>query len=137
VFLSAEDAAALAAVKGVAPHEFEKMFCRWVLWTDADGKPVQRLSLRERTSSAGGRLSEDCVFWHGGCTVYEARPLQCRTYPFWSEVLASEKAWRETARSCPGIGQGAWHSLEEIESLLAQEREQRIITRAPYALRAN
>ena len=141
--------AVLAAAKGVAPREFEKMYCRWVSWPDDDGRLVQRLSLRERTSSAGGQPSEDCIFWRDGCAVYEARPFQCRSYPFWRELLASKKAWREAARSCPGIGRDAGHSgeprsdeshsdesrsdelhsMEEIEGILAEERAQRIVTR--------
>jgi Fe-S-cluster containining protein len=47
----------------------------------------------------------DCVFYRRGegCTVYEARPRQCRTYPFWPEVVKSQKSWRAEAKSCPGI----------------------------------
>jgi Fe-S-cluster containining protein len=131
VFLSGEDVAGLAAAKGVTPDEFGKMYCRWVLWADGKGGTIEqeRLSLRERTVGTGPQKSEDCVFWRDGCTVYEARPLQCRTYPFWSELLASEEVWRETAEGCPGIGGGAWHSRAEIEGVLAREQAQKIITR--------
>ena len=49
----------------------------------------------------------DCVFLESGkCSVYQARPIQCRTYPFWEEILKSEKAWNEEAAYCPGIGKG-------------------------------
>jgi Fe-S-cluster containining protein len=133
VFLSEEDVAGLAAVKGVTANEFSKMYCRWVLWSDGKSGAAERLSLRERTSGTGDACSEDCIFWRDGCTVYAARPLQCRTYPFWSELLVSAEAWRAAAKDCPGIGSGARHPRAEIDGILAQERAQRLIMR-PYAL---
>lgn len=59
----------------------------------------------------------DCVFWDrdGGCTVYEARPDQCRTWPFWPHNLQSERSWRQAGRHCPGIDQGEFFPLEAIE----------------------
>ncbi|RME70211.1 MAG: YkgJ family cysteine cluster protein, partial [Planctomycetota bacterium] len=47
----------------------------------------------------------DCIFYRRGegCTVYPARPRQCRTFPFWPEILRSEANWRRAARHCPGI----------------------------------
>jgi len=49
------------------------------------------------------------------CTVYQSRPIQCRTWPFWSSNLKSKKAWRETCEICPGAGKGRLYSLEQIE----------------------
>lgn len=60
----------------------------------------------------------DCVFFCGQtrrCTVYEARPRQCRTWPFWHSNLKSEETWAETCESCPGSGTGRLYQLEEIE----------------------
>ena len=36
-----------------------------------------------------------CTFLtrEGGCGVYEARPVQCRAYPFWPRVLKSPETW--------------------------------------------
>lgn len=46
----------------------------------------------------------DCVFLkEGQCSVYGARPRQCRTFPFWKENLESKKAWQECAAKCEGI----------------------------------
>jgi Fe-S-cluster containining protein len=49
-----------------------------------------------------------CIFLDadGQCRVYSVRPLQCRTYPFWPEIVASAAAWRREARRCEGINQG-------------------------------
>lgn len=60
----------------------------------------------------------DCVYLDGTrCGVYEARPVQCRTWPFWPENLRP-KTWREVAAFCPGIGKGPLHSSESIRELV-------------------
>jgi Fe-S-cluster containining protein len=62
---------------------------------------------------------KDCGFLQGKrCTVYEARPTQCRTWPFWAENM-SAKAWNdEVAASCAGVGKGRLWSAEEISELV-------------------
>ena len=69
------------------------------------------MTLREREDGA-------CVFYdpNQGCTVYDLRPRQCRTYPFWHANVKSSRTWEAAARGCPGIGQGDQHSAEEIEA---------------------
>ena len=60
----------------------------------------------------------DCVFIDGEkpkCTVYEQRPRQCRTWPFWDSNLRSPETWVETCEACPGSGQGKLYQLEQIE----------------------
>ena len=59
----------------------------------------------------------DCIFWDDGCTVYEARPPQCRTFPFWPEQLASRRAWEKAAEECRGIGRGRLYEAEEARRL--------------------
>lgn len=45
-----------------------------------------------------------CIFLDGTrCRVHEAKPTQCRTWPFWPELLASPEAYREEVQDfCPG-----------------------------------
>jgi uncharacterized protein len=65
------------------------------------------------------KANGDCVFLNGKmCGIYEERPTQCRTFPFWPETLRSETRWKETARDCEGIGQGKLYSKEEIMAIL-------------------
>jgi hypothetical protein len=68
--------------------------------------------------------SSDCIFLDGGrCTVYAARPGQCRTYPFWRENM-NRKAWNgEVKRECEGVGRGRVWSPQEIELRLDDERK--------------
>ena len=52
------------------------------------------------------------------CTVYEARPSQCGTFPFWPENLKSRADWDELGTFCPGIGQGDLIPLHAIREQL-------------------
>jgi hypothetical protein len=62
----------------------------------------------------------DCVFLQNcKCIIYEVRPRQCRTFPWWKENLVSEKIWEETAASCEGISpNGRLTSFETIQKQL-------------------
>ena len=47
--------------------------------------------------------SYECVFYDrdsNGCTIYDARPLQCRTFPFWDYYKTRVN---ELKLECPGI----------------------------------
>jgi Fe-S-cluster containining protein len=116
VFLRKNDTEMLVSALKTRYTDFVKHYCRWV--PNAAGG--EQLSLREKANY-------DCVFWSRGCAVYEARPLQCRTYPFWESMLASRNAWE--AMSCPGMGRGNLHSMEEIDLFLDQQRAEPIIER--------
>ena len=75
-----------------------------------------RVSLREHANG-------DCTFFdpeNRTCTIYEARPTQCRTWPFWNSNLQSPESWREVKRTCPGAGQGEFYSLEEVQRRAAE-----------------
>jgi Fe-S-cluster containining protein len=68
----------------------------------------------------------DCVFFDSQkrkCSVYEARPMQCRTWPFWESNIKSEKAWQRTCAACPGSGQG---TLVPVEKVLEQSAAMRL-----------
>ncbi|MCF6309637.1 MAG: YkgJ family cysteine cluster protein [Sulfurimonas sp.] len=47
--------------------------------------------------------SYECVFYDresNGCTIYEARPLQCKTFPFWDYYKIKVN---ELKLECPGV----------------------------------
>ncbi len=107
VFLSPADLARMSAFLGVDGTEFRRSYCRQVSFG-----PASRVSLTEKPNL-------DCVFWEaGGCAVYEARPLQCRSFPFWSSQLGSRADWKECGQRCPGVGKGRLHGRAEIEHWL-------------------
>ncbi|GIW92342.1 MAG: zinc/iron-chelating domain-containing protein [Pirellulaceae bacterium] len=102
VWVNDREIEALAALLEMSVEEFERLYVRRV---------GIRKSLREFPNG-------DCVFFDSQtrrCTVYEQRPRQCRTWPFWDSNLRSPEAWRRTCEVCPGSGQGRLYSLEEIE----------------------
>jgi len=72
----------------------------------------------------------DCIFFdeEKGCRVYGARPIQCRTWPFWPENL-KKWSWRcEVEELCPGVGKGPLHHLKDINRCLAQLRAAPLLT---------
>lgn len=52
------------------------------------------------------------------CRIYAVRPNQCRTYPFWPEVVTHRSTWQAEARHCEGIGRGNVVPLARIEAAL-------------------
>jgi Fe-S-cluster containining protein len=76
------------------------------------------LLLKERSDGS-------CVFLDkkDKCTVYPVRPAQCRTYPFWDEVLANDFTWLLEKGVCPGIDQCKLYSPEEIDALRKNDGE--------------
>ena len=96
---------------------FLKKYCRVI-----DGK----ISLKERRTPQG---LYDCVFLKEidietdgkpgkkrVCSVYDVRPLQCRTWPFWDGLLSEPEAWKAAKKTCPGLDRGRVFDREQIEA---------------------
>lgn len=96
--------------------EIEKLAERMEMDVDAfERKFVRQVGVRK---SLVEYPDGDCIFLDPdsrGCTVYEDRPIQCRTWPFWNSNLSSRREWKETCRVCPGSGTGRLYTFEEIE----------------------
>ena len=56
------------------------------------------------------------------CSIHPAKPTQCRTFPFWPELVENRKEWNKTACYCPGIGKGP---LIQIGTAMEMAEEQR------------
>ena len=107
VWVSEEEIAKLAERLNLDVPTFERRYVRQV---------GRRKSLIEYD---GG----DCCFLvDRKCTVYEDRPIQCKTWPFWESNLRSRAAWNRTCEVCPGAGQGELVPLEQIEFQKNQRR---------------
>lgn len=62
----------------------------------------------------------DCIFLDPdtrGCSLYQARPRQCRSWPFWDSNLNSPRAWANAAAGCPGCNHGRLYELSEIKQI--------------------
>lgn len=66
-----------------------------------------------------------CVFLDQKmCSVHQAKPVQCRTWPFWQETLASEQAYQELVRDlCPGSLAGPRVPADEIRRQMDETEE--------------
>jgi len=110
VFLSESDLARLLLATGLARGDFIDKYCKKVSVNGA-----VELSLIEKPNF-------DCIFWNdGGCSVYEHRPYQCRSFPFWSENVSSKVRWQALRSYCPGIDRGALHGKAEIDEWMSRK----------------
>ncbi len=108
VFLTRDDRKNMAEHLKLTLREFTKQYC--------DQKSGV-YHLKEESNRT------DCVFLKdkNRCGVYQARPIQCRTWPFWPEVM-NAKTWNKEVKAfCPGIGKGKLHTAEEIQKTLNEQ----------------
>ena len=90
VWITDEEIAAAATLLNISVELFKRKYTR---------KRDNRYCLTEKKSQ-----NNDCVFLkEKKCLIYEARPEQCRTFPWWPENLKSEESWKCAAESCEGI----------------------------------
>lgn len=117
VWFNDDEGRAIARLLGVDEATFRRTHAR---------REPGGWSLRERKTSHG----YDCVFLDresvpgkAVCSIYHARPGQCRTWPFWPENIHSPKSWESVKRNtpCPGMGSG---TLVPVEAIRIQ-RDQR------------
>jgi len=70
------------------------------------------------------RKNGDCIFLHNKkCSIYTARPIQCRTWPFWNENM-NAKTWNnDISINCPGIGKGRKIKYNKIKKFLEEDNK--------------
>ena len=109
VYLTEGDITRLAAFLGMSAAAFER---RYVYRT----KNLRRLRVPRHAQ---------CSFLNtGGCSVHAAKPLQCRTFPFWPELVDDKREWLKTARWCPGIGKGPLVNIQTARDIAQTVRDQ-------------
>ena len=111
VWFEEKEGLAMAEKLQITEARFYKIFAR---------KVGGRWSLKERMTPHG----LDCVFLDREtspgkalCRVYGARPVQCRTWPFWPENLESPEAWQRAGADCPGLNKGGIIPVTQIRIL--------------------
>lgn len=95
MWLGADELEGLARARGTTAAAFAVRFVRRAV-DPRDGR--ERLALSEDRRGACALL-DGCAH----CTVYAARPRQCREFPFWPRALADEEAFERARAVCPGI----------------------------------
>ena len=103
VEISDQDVVRMAQHIGVEEHVFRQKYTRG-----------NKKSLELEELETGPCVMLDA---NDRCSVYEVRPLQCRTYPFWDEVIANDFTWLLERDFCPGIDKGQRFSPEEIDNI--------------------
>ena len=111
VYLNDREVVAMARHLGLLPMEFRRRY------TFVDEYGWTQVVLDDR-----------CVFLDpetNRCGVYPVRPTQCRTFPFWRDLVVNG-AWSDEACAlCEGIGRGPLHQIEDVVPLMQEmEREQ-------------
>ncbi|MDX2266672.1 MAG: YkgJ family cysteine cluster protein [Bryobacter sp.] len=108
VYLTEENILAAASYLGMPAADFEAAYVYRTRHTRRLRKP---------------RDGRQCFFLENKrCQIHPAKPTQCRLFPFWPELVAEPKAWRRTAKFCPGIGTGR---LVQIGTALERAEEMR------------
>jgi Fe-S-cluster containining protein len=83
------------------PHAFREIYVR---------------TLRDGTASLREKVNGNCIFFKNKkeCMIYDLRPRQCRTWPFWRNVIRSPESWEKEAKCCKGMNRGPVYSREVI-----------------------
>ena len=90
IHVSASEIESIADFLGLDPQEFTKIYLY---------KHGYRYSIKERKIGE----SYECAFYNresNGCAIYETRPQQCRTFPFWDYFKTRVD---ELKLECPGV----------------------------------
>jgi Fe-S-cluster containining protein len=107
VYLTEADLLRVAKFVGMTATAFEKRYVYRTKYQMRFRKPRDR----------------QCPFLDDyGCSIHPAKPTQCRTFPFWPEIVESRESWLEIGRYCPGIGKGP---LIQIGTAMEIAEEQR------------
>ncbi len=128
VYVTASDRKRMAALRGISTREFTRDFClkEEGLYRLRDGEPisVHGATPKKTDQTTQPSLAKPCVFLENKrCSVYAARPAQCRTWPFWPETMTA-KAWKkDVAKFCPGVGKGRVWPREEIEAMVKEQTD--------------
>ena len=114
VYITESDLVRIAAFLKLSAAEFERRFVY---------RTRHLLRLRMPKHSQCHFLRED------GCSIHPVKPVQCRIFPFWPELMDDKRKWKKTARYCPGIGKG---ELVQIEKARRQADEMRVAYSGMY-----
>ena len=88
VHLTVKEGRGIAAYLEMDYKKFKKKYMKYILWA---GYVLNM------------KVNGGCIFLkEGKCGIYPARPSQCRTFPFWNEVLKDKNEWEYVKSYCPG-----------------------------------
>lgn len=122
VYLTESDVTRAAKSLKISPAKFKSEYCHRV-----DGF----LAIKDNP------LGPDCLFLkERRCHIYSGRPTQCRTWPFWPEVMNAKK-WKKNVESfCPGVNQGRLYTAQEINEILGEQTTSEVALKKEHSLKS-
>ncbi len=88
MFIERKEVSGIASVLGISPGRFMREY-----------SDSYHCSLRLK-----GDYKEPCIFLEKNrCLIYEERPSQCRTFPFWGEICKYPEKVKELISYCRGV----------------------------------
>ncbi len=108
VYLTEDDLKRAAKFIGMTPHAFEKQYVY---------RTRHELRLRKPPDRQCSFLLDH------GCSIHPAKPTQCRTFPFWPELVENRKQWKDASRFCPGIGKGPLIQIGTAMEIADEQRK--------------
>ncbi len=84
-----DELSGISEILGLRPAEFRE----------------KHLELSRGRRRLNGEYDKPCIFFREGegCLIYEARPRQCRSFPFWLEHMKDPENFAEIAGFCRGV----------------------------------
>jgi hypothetical protein len=107
VYVNADEVRELAGELGMRARDFRRAYT----FLDEDG-------WTQLTVSGGACALFDPE--QRSCRAYGARPAQCRTFPFWREMVQDGEFTAQVARLCEGVGRGRLYSIEYAEARMRE-----------------
>lgn len=90
VWLDTDEVADIACTLNVSAESFFEQY--------VDSARSGWVKLKNKVNDDAS-VSDNCIFLDSenrkSCTVYQSRPLQCRTYPYWPRLLTDESSWED------------------------------------------
>eukprot|EP00967_Tisochrysis_lutea_P123100 scaffold204405_cov37-Tisochrysis_lutea.AAC.2 len=128
IYFTAEEANNMARQLGMSTNEFYRSKVRRVKPEGAGPEGPYLYTLEETPAPDGN--GQDCILLDrssgkGLCSVYTARPSQCKSWPFWAGNVESADAWQEAKAGtpCPGMGSGPLVSATEVTRIAIEDEQ--------------
>uniref|UniRef100_A0A7S3MCG8 Uncharacterized protein n=1 Tax=Spumella elongata TaxID=89044 RepID=A0A7S3MCG8_9STRA len=94
VYLNLAESEVMASHLGLSLEAFHETYTDNRL--DKNGLMLKSIKQHE--------TKKQCTFLDGNkCSIYEARPTQCKTYPFWPQNMIGPAEWIAESHMCEGI----------------------------------
>jgi len=133
VYLYKDDIARLAKLLNLTSKARLRKFAKEYLKVVSDSffwkEPGAARAKTYRYKTLGFKFTGDdehCDFLKDNeCTIHEARPFQCKCFPFWQMLVSNKKNFVDYSKKCPGLKvlKGKRYTREEILDWATKEYE--------------